>query len=412
MKILVLSLVLGAVAGSVQASKIVRQVPAIFVFGDSTMDVGNNNYLAGKNVPRADQLYYGIDMPGSGKPNGRFSNGYNTADFVAKSMGFEISPPPYLSLAPSSDDLVLTAMTAGVNYASSGAGILDSTNAGNNIPLSKQIQYFKATWLKMLANNGSDAVSSLLSKSVFVIGLGGNDLAEFANAEKAENRSAAKQQSDDAAFYSILISNYSATISDLYAMGARKFAVINIGLAGCLPVARVLDPASTCSDRRNKLAAGFNDALRSLLVNLSERLPGLVYSIADSYSLMVTIFADPQASGFTDVSSACCGTGRLGVGGCLPTSTLCTNHDQHYFWDGIHPSQRAAWLRVQAFYDGPAQYTTPINFKQLIQTWFEGSSQPDGGGGQRAECRTARVPPTGEVGNGRWVAGSSGRMPR
>lgn len=87
MELLVLSLVLliSAVAGSICLSEeIVQQVPTIYVFGDSTMDVGNNNYLPGKNVPRADQLYYGIDMPGSGKPTGRFSNGYNTADFVGK----------------------------------------------------------------------------------------------------------------------------------------------------------------------------------------------------------------------------------------------------------------------------------------------------------------------------------------
>lgn len=59
-----------------------RRVPAMYVFGDSTLDVGNNNHLQGKQVPRADKPYYGIDLPGSGKPTGRFSNGYNVADFV------------------------------------------------------------------------------------------------------------------------------------------------------------------------------------------------------------------------------------------------------------------------------------------------------------------------------------------
>ena len=78
-KSLVLGLVLGAVAG-IRPSKLVREVPAMYVFGDSTLDVGNNNYLTGEGVPRADKPYYGIDLPGSGKPTGRFSNGYNTAD--------------------------------------------------------------------------------------------------------------------------------------------------------------------------------------------------------------------------------------------------------------------------------------------------------------------------------------------
>jgi hypothetical protein len=48
---------------------------------------------------------------------------------AAKNMGFALSPPAYLSLAPasSSGPLVPTAVSNGVNYASGGAGILDST---------------------------------------------------------------------------------------------------------------------------------------------------------------------------------------------------------------------------------------------------------------------------------------------
>jgi phospholipase/lecithinase/hemolysin len=148
----------------------------------------------------------------------------------------------------------------------------------------------------------------------------------------------------------------------------------------------VLSAAGACSDSRDKLAAGFNDALRSLLAGLAApRLPGLVYSLADSYGIMATVFADPRASGFTDVSSACCGSGRLGVGGCLPTSTVCANHDQHYFWDGIHPSQRAALLRVQAFYNGPTQYTTPINFKELIRSTYESVTVAGTGNGNQTD---------------------------
>jgi hypothetical protein len=52
------------------------------MFGDSMLDVGNNNHLPGEEVPGADKPYYGVDLPGSGKPTGRLSNGYNVADFV------------------------------------------------------------------------------------------------------------------------------------------------------------------------------------------------------------------------------------------------------------------------------------------------------------------------------------------
>lgn len=46
---------------------------------------------------------------------------------AAKSVGFWSSPPPYLLLAPKPGLLVSTALKIGVNYASGGAGILDST---------------------------------------------------------------------------------------------------------------------------------------------------------------------------------------------------------------------------------------------------------------------------------------------
>jgi hypothetical protein len=75
-------MVLSAVAGFQPSVKIARAVPAIYVFGDSTLDVGNNNYLPGTSVPRALKPFYGVDFPGGPKPTGRFSNGYNIADFI------------------------------------------------------------------------------------------------------------------------------------------------------------------------------------------------------------------------------------------------------------------------------------------------------------------------------------------
>ena len=77
-------LVLCLVAISVQllvVAGVHRRPPALYVFGDSILDVGNNNYLPGEDVPRANRPYYGIDFPGM-IPTGRFSNGYNTADYI------------------------------------------------------------------------------------------------------------------------------------------------------------------------------------------------------------------------------------------------------------------------------------------------------------------------------------------
>ena len=78
--ILQLCLIIGAAAAG--PSKMVRLVPAMYVFGDSTLDVGNNNYLPGPNVPRANTPLNGVDFPGGARATGRFSNGYHVADFI------------------------------------------------------------------------------------------------------------------------------------------------------------------------------------------------------------------------------------------------------------------------------------------------------------------------------------------
>lgn len=51
--------------------------PALFIFGDSLMDCGNNNYIP--TMARANYFPYGIDF---GHPTGRFCNGLTAADYI------------------------------------------------------------------------------------------------------------------------------------------------------------------------------------------------------------------------------------------------------------------------------------------------------------------------------------------
>lgn len=58
-----------------------QSVPAVYVLGDSLVDVGNNNYLP--SILKADFPHNGVDYANH-KPTGRFSNGKNAADFIGK----------------------------------------------------------------------------------------------------------------------------------------------------------------------------------------------------------------------------------------------------------------------------------------------------------------------------------------
>jgi len=68
-----------AAAASLLAVAAASPVPAIYVFGDSLADVGNNNHLV--TLLKADFPHNGIDYPGK-KATGRFSNGKNSVDFL------------------------------------------------------------------------------------------------------------------------------------------------------------------------------------------------------------------------------------------------------------------------------------------------------------------------------------------
>jgi hypothetical protein len=67
----------GGGGGGVQAQPI---VPAVISFGDSTIDVGNNNYLPGA-VFKADYAPYGQDFV-SHEATGRFSDGKIVTDIT------------------------------------------------------------------------------------------------------------------------------------------------------------------------------------------------------------------------------------------------------------------------------------------------------------------------------------------
>lgn len=58
-----------------------------FIFGDSLVDVGNNNYIF--TLSKADSSPYGIDFgPSDGQPTGRFTNGRTISDIVGMYVYF------------------------------------------------------------------------------------------------------------------------------------------------------------------------------------------------------------------------------------------------------------------------------------------------------------------------------------
>lgn len=100
--------------------KIAAKVPAIIIFGDSSVDSGNNNQIL--TLVKSDFAPYGRDFVG-GKPTGRFSNGRIPTDFISQAFGCGPIVPAYLDPNYSIEDF-----KTGVCFASAGTGYDNATS--------------------------------------------------------------------------------------------------------------------------------------------------------------------------------------------------------------------------------------------------------------------------------------------
>lgn len=67
---------------SAAAAAAAAQVPAMFAFGDSLIDAGNNNFIS--SIAKSNYYPYGIDFRGG--PSGRFTNGRTFVDMLGASV--------------------------------------------------------------------------------------------------------------------------------------------------------------------------------------------------------------------------------------------------------------------------------------------------------------------------------------
>ncbi|KAJ1441349.1 SGNH hydrolase superfamily [Sesbania bispinosa] len=336
-----------------------QRAPAVYVFGDSLVDVGNNNYLS-LSLAKAILPHYGIDFP-TKKPTGRFSNGKNAADLIAEKLGLPTSPP-YLSLVSKVNNKKNVSFLDGVNFASGGAGIFNGTDEAFRqcIPLTKQVDYYSLVYEKLTQQIEASTLQKHLSKSIFIVVIGSNDIFGYFNSKDLQKKSTPQQYVDSMA------SSLKVQLQRLYNNGARKFEFAGVGTIGCCPAYR-LKNKTECFSEANLLTLKYNEGLKSMLKEWQWENKDLSYSYFDTYAALQDLIQNPTSYGFADVKGACCGIGKLNAEvPCLPISSFCYNRKDHIFWDAYHPSEAATRILVDRLYSGPSKYTSPINMEQLL----------------------------------------------
>ncbi|GLJ37442.1 hypothetical protein SUGI_0760750 [Cryptomeria japonica] len=245
-----------------------RSVSAIFIFGDSTADPGNNNGL--NTIFKCNFLPYGRDFP-THQPTGRFCNGRLVTDFIAEELGLKETVPAYLDPQLKTQDLL-----TGVSYASSAAGYDDLTAHNNKaVPIWQQVEYFKAHVEKLKKVVGEKNASDIVRNALYGISIGSNDILDNYFLLPIRRKEFSVEQYQD-----FLVKKAEDFTKELYHLGARKLGVFGLPPLGCLPVERSVRLQTTdvrpCVEKLNQVAMTYNEKLQAVISNLKPKLPGMM----------------------------------------------------------------------------------------------------------------------------------------
>ncbi|KAE8709474.1 UPF0548 protein [Hibiscus syriacus] len=314
-----------------EAAAALAAPPAVYIFGDSTLDVGTNDFIPGC-LARADFYFNGIDFPHS-RPTGRFSNGLNTADQIESAA---ISIPCQRSINFPGEN------SAGCQLCLWRIQYLNYTGQVKRaISLEDQIKQFSAISSNITNMTGSEeATDMILSKAFFLISIGSNDILEYLLNPTPP----------------MSVLEFNATLISTYAFNRSPI--------GCTPFARaVFTGINSCFEPAQELALEFSLSMMIVLDNFSSQVQDMKYSMANTFLMTSFFMGDMLAFGFKNIAAACCGNGTYD---CNQMASFCLNPDEYLFWDRFHPTQRASELAALTLFGASEPLVAPMNFSRLL----------------------------------------------
>ncbi|KAF9618449.1 hypothetical protein IFM89_001172 [Coptis chinensis] len=314
------------------------KVPAVIIFGDSSVDSGNNNHLL--TALKSDFRPYGRDFAG-GKPTGRFSNGKVPGDFISEAFGCKPIVPAYLDISQN-----ISEFATGVNFASAGTGYDIATSSVLNVmPLWRELEYYRDYQKRLKEYLGDEKANETVREALYLVSLGTNDFLE--NYYRPTSIRASQFTVEQ--FQDYIIGLARDFVKDLYNLGARKISLTGLPPMGCLPLERASNYvfwSGGCNERYNQVATDFNRKLQDIVVELNKELHGIALVFSDTYGILFDIIQKPQNYGFENAAKGCCGTGMFEMSYlCNQYSPFtCTDAGKYVFWDAFHPTERTNYI--------------------------------------------------------------------
>ncbi|KAF7136047.1 hypothetical protein RHSIM_Rhsim08G0242900 [Rhododendron simsii] len=342
---------------------------ALYVFGDSFLDSGNNDYINTTALYLANFWPYGETF--FHFPTGRFSDGRLMSDFIAEYAKLPLTRP-FLQPGIEKDYYYYK---NGVNFASAGAGALVGTFQGLVISLSEQLNFYRTVVGGLRQKLGDVESKKTLSKAVYLFSIGTNDYTSIF----LQNSNILSHYSKST-YVGMVIGNLTIAIKEVYGRGGRKFGFLNLGPLGCLPAIRILGPdhqginGGCLEEEASTLAKLHNEALSIMLSELESQLKDFRYSLYDFHTNLRERMDHPSKYGFKEGMTACCGTGEFrgefSCGGRRPVKEfeLCDNPAEYVFWDSIHLTEEAyQQMAAQMWAGGGPHAVKPYNLKTLFE---------------------------------------------
>jgi hypothetical protein len=336
---------------------------ALFAFGDSLFEAGNNNYFDSISSFRSNFWPYGKTT--FKFPTGRVSDGRIMIDFIAEYAWLPLIPP---NLQPGYSN---SQLTYGLNFATTAAGVFAGTFPGSSKDLGTQLNNFKNVEKTLRSNLGDAEARRVISKAVYLFHIGANDYQYPFFATTSTFSNTTKER-----FIDFVIGNTTTVIEELYKLGARKFGFLSLGPFGCTPSALIINSTKigSCFEPVTELINLHNQEFPKVLRRLERRLSGFKYALHDFHTSLSQRINNPSRYGFKEGEMACCGSGPLrGINTCGfrngPSQgyKLCENADDYVFFDPSHLTETAHQQIAELIWSGPPNVTAPYNLKTLFR---------------------------------------------
>ncbi|KAH7541890.1 GDSL esterase/lipase At1g71250 [Ziziphus jujuba] len=315
-----------------------RDVPAMYVLGDSSVDCGDNTLfypLLHRNL----SLY-----PCNGSDSSLLPH------LLAEKMGLP-NIPPFYSQNGSIEELL-----RGINFGSAEATIMNPSSQ-NYQSLNQQLRQVFETIELLYLQLSQRSVIQFIRSSIFYLSFGKDDYIDLF----LRNSSGALLEYSSQEFANILATQMVHVIRNLYNLNARKIICMGILPLGCTPrmLSLVSDSNNStnggrkCVEKINKLVLEYNAMLNEQIVELNAELPDAHIVFCDVYQGIREIITYPETYGFEDVNSACCGLGPYGATiGCLSMEMACNEASSHVWWDLYNPTKAVNSLLADSAWFG------------------------------------------------------------